>query len=772
VANRASADVSGGKLAIESGRTRLHVSLEDGTVSVASGRWAPVQRARALVELEDGRIISALHWHPEGKPARLEDAHGRGVRATLVSEAAGGLRLRLEACGYDAQPFVLLRLGIENGSHETHRVRCFAPLAAGAIAFRSQPAGWRVFRHGWQSWTPTLSLSGAQRDIDVAPPMHAPVDTSNERGAFASEDVAALLDPDAGRSIVLGFVTAHSQWTQLRVRTGRREIGAVAFADGGPLRPGETLWSERLLMDVEGATSEGLARYTDALAREMGARVPARVPTGWCSWYYYFQDVTEADVLRNLAFLREQRARLPLDCVQIDDGYQANIGDWTAVNEKFPRGMAFLAEEIKRAGFTPGLWLAPFLVGESSRLYADHPDWVIRSERGEPVPALWNWGQTDYGLDCTHPAAEAWLRDVFRTVTRDWGYEYVKIDFLYGAALAGQRYDADATRIEAYRRGLRAVRESVGDRFVLGCGALMGASAGLVDGMRIGPDVAPWWRFNRPMIRRPGRPRASGVPSMENALRNVFSRAWMHGRLWANDPDCLLVREDRTKLTLAEVQSLATAIALSGGMVLASDDMTRLSPERLAIVSMLLPPLGDAPVVPDLMDESMPALMETEVARAFESWRLLGAFNWQRRRRALRVALPRGRWHVFELWGGRYYGARQRHVDLPDVPSRGARLLALRKALPRPQLVASTFHYSMGGAEIDDVSYDGWRKTLRVRLRPVAKKAGEIIVHAPSGYRFAGAELDGAAIAPVREGRLLRFALELEQPRELRVRFR
>jgi len=772
VANRASADISDGRLAVESGRTRLRVSLEDGTASIASGRWRPVDRAAALVELADGRVISAPHWQLEGRPARFADAHGRGARATLASELAGGLRLRLEACAYDARPFVLLRLGIENGGRETHRVRRFVPLAAGALALRSEPAAWRAFRHGWQSWTPTLSLSGAQRDIDVMPPMHAPVDTSSERGAFASEEVAALLDPDAGRSIVLGFVTARSQWTQVRIRTGRREIEAVAFADGAPLRPGETLWSERLLIDLEGNANDALARYAEALTREMGPCVPARVPTGWCSWYYYFQDVTEADVLKNLAFLREQRARLPFDCVQIDDGYQANIGDWTTANEKFPRGMGFLAEEIKRAGFTPGLWLAPFLAGETSRLYAEHPDWAIRDERGEPAPALWNWQQTNYGLDCTHPDAEAWLRELFRTVTRDWGYEYVKIDFLYGAALAGRRYDADASRIEAYRRGLRAVRESVDDRFVLGCGALMGASAGLVDGMRIGPDVAPWWRFNRPMPKRPGRPRASGVPSVENALRNVLSRAWMHGRLWANDPDCLLVREDRTKLTLPEVQSLATAIALSGGMVLASDDMTRLSPERLEIVSLLLPPLGDAPVVPDLMDDSMPSLMETEVSRAFESWRLLGAFNWQRKRNTLRVALPKGRWHVFELWEGRYYGSRERHIDLPEVPSHGARLLALRKAQPRPQLIASTFHYSMGGAEIDDVSYDGRRRTLRVRLRPVAKKDGEIVVHAPAGYRSAEATLDGEAIASRREGRLLRFSFALEQPRELRVRFR
>ena len=102
------------------------------------------------------------------------------------------------------------------------------------------------------------------------------------------------------------------------------------------------------------------------------------------------------------------------------------------------------------------------------------------------------------GWTAPTPQVERWLRDLFREVTDSWGYDYVKIDFLYGAAIAGRRHDASATRVDSYRRGLAAVRAGVGDtRFVLGCGALMGASVGIIDGQRIGPDVAPWWRFRR-----------------------------------------------------------------------------------------------------------------------------------------------------------------------------------------------------------------------------------------------------------------------------------
>lgn len=772
---KATADLSARRLVVAARGVRIDVDLAEGTLAVAGARGGPLlEGGRCAVELEDGRTITPDGgWLVERAPKRVEDRQGRGVRALLATEPSGGLRLLLEIAAYDAHPFALLRLGVEHAGRETLRVRRFVPIgAAGGLRLGATPARWRFFHHGWQSWSPTLSLSGAQRDVDARPPVLAPVAPPSGRGVFASEEVAALLDPATGRSLLLGFVSAHRQWTQVRLDAPRRAIEAAAFADGAALRLGETLWSERLLVEVTDAAPEALARYADALGREMGARVPAATPAGWCSWYYYFQQVTEADVLKNLRFLQEHRAALPVDYVQIDDGYQANIGDWTSVNEKFPHGMAWLADEIRSAGFRPGIWLAPFLVGAASRLFAEHPDWAVRDGDGALSVASRNWDQENYGLDTTHPSAEAWLRALFREVAEGWGYDYVKIDFLYGAAIAGRRHDVEVSRIEAYRRGLRAVRESVGERFVLGCGALMGASAGLVDGQRIGPDVAPWWRWARQPERGPGRPRAGGEPAADAAMRNTLTRGWMHRRLWANDPDCLLARTTRTKLTEPEVQSLATAIGLSGGMVLVSDDLTELPRDRLALISLLLPPLGDAPQVRDLLTAGEPSEVELAVARPFESWLLLGVFNWQRRRRTLDVRLPAGRWHAFELWERRYYGERAGAIELPDVPPHGARLLALRRPQPRPQFLGTTFHVSMGGREVASARYDGRRDVLAIGLRPVAKREGELFAHVPAGYRFVEAQLAGAPVAAERRGRrVLGLRFVLEEPAVLSVRF-
>jgi hypothetical protein len=216
---------------------------------------------------------------------------------------------------------------------------------------------------------------------------------------------------------------------------------------------------------------------------------------------------------------------------------------------------------------------------------------------------------------------------------------------------------------------------------------------------------------------------------------------------------------------------LATAIALSGGALFMSDDMEQLSPERLDLLSSLLPPVPEAAAVSDLLREPMPSTMMLKIERAFESWSVLARFNWSGRRRDLTLALPPGRWHVFEFWERRYYGGCEGELVLERVPAHGVRMLALRKALDRPQVVGSTFHYSMGAREIEDMRYDVRRKTLRVDLLPVAKRSGQLFVHAPRGYRLARALLGGGPVDVRREGRLLIASLTIDSPSKLTIQF-
>jgi alpha-galactosidase len=647
--------------ALENGALRLSVRLDEGTFAIATadGDVAIAEAWTGAVFADGGTLTSRGAAFEMAGAEIVEDAQGRGRALSLRRRAAAGEPgLSLTLTLYEERPFAALQSRLTNSTGGPLRAQAFHVLHG------SLPAGrQRFYKHGWQSWSPTLVLDGDEDDL---PPFAPVIDATASRreGALVSDLVASLYG-EGGRTLTAGFVSTAEQLSQVWLAGDR--LTAASFADGIEIAPGGELRSERVVVDITSDPVAALRGYGDALAREMGAVSWPHAPSGWCSWYQYFERVSEADIVANLEWLAAHREELPLEYVQIDDGYQAGIGDWLTVNEKFPGGMAWLAERIHEAGFKAGLWLAPFLVGANSRLFAERPQWLVRNATGGPAVAIQNWGQLCYALDCTRPDVIEWLEGVFRTVTEAWGYDYVKIDFVYAAAMEGVRHDANVTRAQAYRRGLEAIRRAVGERFVLGCGAPLGPSVGLVNGMRIGPDVAPAWY---PALRG-GRRTGLSLPSTVNSIRNTITRFWTHERLWQSDPDCLMVRGTETQLTEGEVRTLATVIAMSGGMLLASDDLTKLTPELIEMLARLLPLRGEAAVPLDLGEGEMPRLL----------WRqsdgLLAAFNWSDEAADVVARLPRPSRRVRDFWSGEELPVEGNELRLRGVPAHGCRLLVL-----------------------------------------------------------------------------------------------
>jgi len=233
---------------------------------------------------------------------------------------------------------------------------------------------------------------------------------------------------------------------------------------------------------------------------------------------------------------------------QVDDGWQMTIGDWEP-NAKFPGGMDGMAASIKVTGRKAGLWLAPLLVVPSSGLYQEHPDWLLRDGHGRPVSAGFNWGEQLYALDTTHPGVLDWLRALMEKV-RGWGYEYAKLDFLYAGALPGKR-SVDMPREAAYRQGLKAIREALGEAYFLTCGAPVLPSLGLCDGLRVGPDVAGFWASHRDEDLLMN----TATPGTRNAIRTTLQRLWLKP-LVQTDPDVTYFRSRLNDLTAEQKQLL------------------------------------------------------------------------------------------------------------------------------------------------------------------------------------------------------------------------
>ncbi len=559
------------------------------------------------------------------------------------------------------------------------------------------PTCLRLFHNGWESWSGTSSLPLGRREPRPRGRFIRDIITNpwlgshDRRGRMTSDLVVAA---DSGRdAVVMGFTAARRAFGFFVAARDERgaTLTAVVPGEGVLLRPGVPWEIDPLTVRRGPRAIPLLESWAASLGLEMGARVGAAPSVGWCSWYYYFTGISDEIIRENLKRLVAMGHELPLELFQIDDGYQAALGEWTRTNAGFPEGMGSLAEAIEHAGLIPGLWLAPFIARREAPILRRHPARFIRNRRGKPRYAIYNpmWGKlgTARALDTTHPEVRDWLREIVEVVTREWGFRFLKLDFLYAAALPGRRHDPHATGVEALSLGLQVIREAAGeDVHLLGCGCPLGPAVGLVDSMRVGPDVAPYWsdRFSRFMGRD------YDLPSTKNALRNVLGRAFMHRHLWRNDPDCLLVRAKDTRLTLDEVRTLASMAALSGGTLLVSDNLLELSPERLAIARRAVEinaELRDTtPRALDLMESGFPTLFWGRGESNDGPVEYLAVCNPLERPRARTVKLAAypelGGWvdaaWAAEIWTGAKVAIRSGEIDLGTLAPHETRLLSLR----------------------------------------------------------------------------------------------
>jgi alpha-galactosidase len=210
------------------------------------------------------------------------------------------------------------------------------------------------------------------------------------------------------------------------------------------------------------------------------------------------------------------------------------------------------------------------------------------SQRDEPLTAMVHdtWGGAMWELDTTDPAALAHLEHTALSL-RDMGYSYLKLDFTFSPTFPGRYRDPTKTPAERVRAGYEAIRRGAGDdAFILACGCPLGSVVGVVDAMRIGPDVSPSWEWAPHDTLWPGY--EATAPSTRNAWNSTLLRAFMHRRLWLNDPDCLMLRQRETAMSPNEVRAWALAIGQSGGLALVSDDLALLDAEAHALLSEVI----------------------------------------------------------------------------------------------------------------------------------------------------------------------------------------
>jgi len=322
----------------------------------------------------------------------------------------------------------------------------------------------------------------------------------------------------------------------------------------------------------------GYDEVFDKYFAAMGLPAKKRVDrlTGYTSWYNYFQKIDENIILRDLKGL--SRARENVNIFQIDDGYEPFVGDWLDYNGRdFPNGMKTIADAVHREGYLAGIWLAPFNVQRGkSRILKEHPDWLIRNPDGKPQLGCVAWGGA-YTLDIYNPEVREHLKKVFDTVLNDWGYDMVKLDFLYSQCRTPRD---NKTRGTIMCEAMDFLRECVGDKIILGCGVPLGPAFGVVDACRISCDVDLSYggKFYNSMSIN------NELPSAQNAINNSMFRRHLNGRAFLNDPDVFFLRDHNLTFTWEQKLLLAKINNLFGRVLFVSDDAGEYSEAELEVL--------------------------------------------------------------------------------------------------------------------------------------------------------------------------------------------
>jgi len=450
-------------------------------------------------------------------------------------------------------------------------------------------------------------------------------------------------------------------------------------------------------------------------------------PSGWCSWYFYYQEIDENEIKRNAKWIADNLKDFGAQYVQIDDGWQGTghgLGenrDWTTIDKRFPRGMPALAAYIKSLGLKPGIWLAPH--GQSNKTVVDkHPGVFMLAKDGTSASQTW---EGNYLVDPSAAETQKYLTDLFKTM-RGWGFEYFKIDG-QPTVIREFRNKKEFMKINPgdsdlfYRNTLSSIRAGIGEEsYLLGCWVIPLEGVGIMNGSRIGADVLPNW------------------DGFKFALRATMEYYFLHNVAWYNDPDVMIVR---SPLPLEQARAWATLQGLTGQAVLMSDRLTDLSPDRVELIKRVYPAVDIRPL--DLFkSERNKRIWDLKIKHLDRNYDVVGLFNFDESKRSSMflgwkdIGLPEDKEvHVFDFWNREYLGAFDRGMSV-DLEPASTSVLTLVPATDEIQLVSTSRHITQGWIDLISHNFDPSKNIYSGKSKVVRNDPYEIRFAFPKSKNF------------------------------------
>ena len=506
----------------------------------------------------------------------------KGQRRTLafnqgITKGGGPFEIALEVIGEEGR--MTLRLTVTPDATQE---------LVGLTMRMSQTVGSadQIFLNGYQSWTESRLF----RTKEYIPPLRGPlphlVNTSGDYTFYKGSHKPGQMHAWSFTSLQIKDGPTIF-WLDTKPETGFTIFEWDCPEDHVTMRKdvgGCVLQQKTVLMEVEIWHEGGTEVSSDRFAGFAPQPVKAPV-SGWTSWYNHYTKIDEQIILDNLRAFSFRE--VPIDVFQIDDGWQPAVGDWTSANAKFPKGMGFLADQIHRCGYQAGLWLAPLIVEQKSTIYQQHRDWLLTHDGERLVEAGFNpgWGGLLHGtyfvLNLDLPDVQNHLRQVFDTVLNIWGFDLVKLDFLFAASLVPAGGQSRGQRMQS---AFALLRECCGEKLILGCGVPLAAAWGSADYCRIGPDIGLSWEL--------GIAKAIHLReriSTHNALHNTINRRHFSGRMFGNDPDVFILRHENNDLSPLQQRTLLFINHIFGDLLFTSDDISAYDAQTMHLYRSTFP---------------------------------------------------------------------------------------------------------------------------------------------------------------------------------------
>jgi hypothetical protein len=622
------------------------VNARDGSYELGTHGGQIVLTARAGAQVDHQWLRSSDYPRRQAAESGFNDELGSGHEMTVTCSGLDGkpnLTYILQI--YDQHPYGTIQVKVQNNTGKEITVQAIRSLEAigePVLNLSGPPSADRILSDSFSEDRPDMAIY----DLGAAPGgMH--------RGAGSQ----LIYNRESKQSLFLGALTSDRFLTLLHLKAeaagANRKIVSYTVDSTGtteiqkefdlknspaddqvelsiPLKPNEEIASERLMFAAGPDYHRQLLAYGDAIRRLHHARVSSATPIGWWSWTAYYGAINQGETLANADWQAEHLKSLGYKYLQIDEGYQYARGEYTTTNAtQFPDGLRFVGHHITAVGLTLGIWTAPFEVTRRAWVFEHHKDWLVHNAKGEPI-SMGRVGEQDsdelYALDTTHPGAQDYLRQTYKTLVREWGVRFIKLDFMDTTAIEGYHYRPNTTAMEAQRIGLRIIRETVGDDVLLDKdGSPMLNPVGLVDTGRVSADSGHSFEITR------------------SAEPGIAARFYMHRNFFVNDPDAFMVtnkyvvegEDTQPSLSLGAAQASIALSAVSGGMFEIGDDMLVLGSEkeRMALVEnrdlLNMAKVGRVHTPVDLMsyepEDEQPSVF---FLRQSNRQSMLTVFNW------------------------------------------------------------------------------------------------------------------------------------------------